>query len=200
VRQKIVAALERVVTAETISEKLRILVVGGSQGARAVSDLVTGAQPLLSTPRKWISPSCTKPAARISNAFKNATATLGLADRVVVKAFIDDMATAYAEADLVVARAGALTLAELAIAGNPPSSSRCPPPRTTISARTPRSLPAPAPQLVLDQGTCPRRGFGDRDGRPGEGQRETGRHGRGHARLARPQAAQAIVDRLEALA
>ena len=37
----------------------------------------------------------------------------------MTKAFIEDMATAYAEADLVVARAGALTLAELAIAGRP---------------------------------------------------------------------------------
>jgi UDP-N-acetylglucosamine:LPS N-acetylglucosamine transferase len=36
-----------------------------------------------------------------------------------VKAFIEDMATAYAEADGVVARAVALTLAELAIAGRP---------------------------------------------------------------------------------
>ena len=34
--------------------------------------------------------------------------TLGLAEKVVAKAFIEDMATAYAEADLVVARAGAL--------------------------------------------------------------------------------------------
>jgi UDP-N-acetylglucosamine--N-acetylmuramyl-(pentapeptide) pyrophosphoryl-undecaprenol N-acetylglucosamine transferase len=44
---------------------------------------------------------------------------LGLGERVVLRTFIDDMATAYAESDLVVARAGALTLAELAIAGKP---------------------------------------------------------------------------------
>jgi UDP-N-acetylglucosamine--N-acetylmuramyl-(pentapeptide) pyrophosphoryl-undecaprenol N-acetylglucosamine transferase len=44
---------------------------------------------------------------------------LGPVERVVVKAFIEDIAMAYAEADLVVARAGALTLAELAIAGKP---------------------------------------------------------------------------------
>jgi len=42
---------------------------------------------------------------------------LDLGGRVTVTAFIDDMAAAYAQADLVVARAGALTLAELAIAG-----------------------------------------------------------------------------------
>jgi UDP-N-acetylglucosamine--N-acetylmuramyl-(pentapeptide) pyrophosphoryl-undecaprenol N-acetylglucosamine transferase len=34
-----------------------------------------------------------------------------------VNAFIDDMAAAYAEADLVISRAGAMTVAELAAAG-----------------------------------------------------------------------------------
>jgi UDP-N-acetylglucosamine--N-acetylmuramyl-(pentapeptide) pyrophosphoryl-undecaprenol N-acetylglucosamine transferase len=37
--------------------------------------------------------------------------------RADVRAFVDDMASAYAGADLVIARAGALTVAELAAAG-----------------------------------------------------------------------------------
>ena len=41
----------------------------------------------------------------------------GIADRARVEAFIKDMAAAYAWADLVVCRAGALTVAELAAAG-----------------------------------------------------------------------------------
>ncbi len=49
VRHKIVAALERAVAAEAAPGKVRILVVGGSQGARAVSDLVTAAAVALST-------------------------------------------------------------------------------------------------------------------------------------------------------
>jgi hypothetical protein len=66
--------------------------------------------------------------------------TLGLAQKVVVKAFIEDMATAYADADLVVARAGALTLAERPLSEDPRSSSHCPRRQTITSARTPRSL------------------------------------------------------------
>jgi len=41
---------------------------------------------------------------------------MGAADQVEVRPFIDDMATEYRRASLVIARAGALTLAELAIA------------------------------------------------------------------------------------
>jgi UDP-N-acetylglucosamine--N-acetylmuramyl-(pentapeptide) pyrophosphoryl-undecaprenol N-acetylglucosamine transferase len=44
---------------------------------------------------------------------------MGAADRVEVRPFIDDMAAEYHRASLVIARAGALTLAELAIAGRP---------------------------------------------------------------------------------
>jgi UDP-N-acetylglucosamine--N-acetylmuramyl-(pentapeptide) pyrophosphoryl-undecaprenol N-acetylglucosamine transferase len=44
---------------------------------------------------------------------------LGLGAEVSVRAFIDDMPAALADAALVVARAGALTLAELAIMGCP---------------------------------------------------------------------------------
>ncbi|HEY5284945.1 MAG TPA: UDP-N-acetylglucosamine--N-acetylmuramyl-(pentapeptide) pyrophosphoryl-undecaprenol N-acetylglucosamine transferase, partial [Polyangia bacterium] len=114
VRQKIVAALTRVTSAETTSGKLRILVVGGSQGARAVSDLVTSAAATLAAANvdfTLVHQTGSADLERIQERYR----TLGLADRVAVKAFIDDMATAYAEADVVVARAGALTLAELAI-------------------------------------------------------------------------------------
>src|ERR1700744_1558680 len=44
---------------------------------------------------------------------------LGLSKHVEVRAFIDDMPAALADAALVIARAGALTLAELAIMGRP---------------------------------------------------------------------------------
>ena len=44
---------------------------------------------------------------------------LGIGPRVEVRAYIDDMPAALNQAALVVARAGALTLAELAIVGRP---------------------------------------------------------------------------------
>ena len=46
-------------------------------------------------------------------------AAFGYQERVQVRAFIDDMPAALADAQLVVARAGALTLAELAIMRRP---------------------------------------------------------------------------------
>jgi UDP-N-acetylglucosamine--N-acetylmuramyl-(pentapeptide) pyrophosphoryl-undecaprenol N-acetylglucosamine transferase len=118
VRQKIVAVLEGVPAAEPSSEKLRILVVGGSQGARAVSDLMTAAAAALAgagVDFSLVHQTGSTDVERIQECYR----ALGLVEHVVVKAFIEDMATAYAEADLVVARAGALTLAELAIAGRP---------------------------------------------------------------------------------
>jgi UDP-N-acetylglucosamine transferase subunit ALG13 len=111
-------ALERVGATETTSKKLRILVVGGSQGARAVNDLVTAAAEILSAANvdfTLMHQTGNADLDRIQKRYHD----LGLGERVVLKTFIDDIATAYAESDLVVARAGALTLAELAIAGKP---------------------------------------------------------------------------------
>jgi UDP-N-acetylglucosamine--N-acetylmuramyl-(pentapeptide) pyrophosphoryl-undecaprenol N-acetylglucosamine transferase len=97
----------------------RLLILGGSQGARAVSNLVIGAAALLakSRPGKFtiVHQTGTSDADRVKGAY----AEHGLADVVTVRAFIDDMVSAYRDADLVIARAGALTLAELAIAGVP---------------------------------------------------------------------------------
>jgi UDP-N-acetylglucosamine--N-acetylmuramyl-(pentapeptide) pyrophosphoryl-undecaprenol N-acetylglucosamine transferase len=109
-----------VTLAETTSAKLRILVVGGRQGARAVSDLVTGAAAApaaTDVDSALVHQTGSADLGRIQECYR----TLGLADRVAVKTFIDDMVTAYADADLVVARAGALTLAELATPEDSPS-------------------------------------------------------------------------------
>jgi UDP-N-acetylglucosamine--N-acetylmuramyl-(pentapeptide) pyrophosphoryl-undecaprenol N-acetylglucosamine transferase len=118
VRQKIVAALEGVAASPASADKLRILVVGGSQGARAVSELVVAAAPLLAAAGvdySLVHQTGSADLERLTECYR----TLGLDGRVTTSAFIDDMAAAYGAADLVIARAGALTLAELAIAGRP---------------------------------------------------------------------------------
>jgi UDP-N-acetylglucosamine--N-acetylmuramyl-(pentapeptide) pyrophosphoryl-undecaprenol N-acetylglucosamine transferase len=99
------------------AQKHNLLVVGGSQGARAVSDLVLGAAAILgkTQPLSIVHQTGTRDAERVEQAY----AELGLTADVTVRPFIDDMVAAYAAADLVIARAGALTLAELAIAGRP---------------------------------------------------------------------------------
>ncbi|MGE0313073.1 MAG: undecaprenyldiphospho-muramoylpentapeptide beta-N-acetylglucosaminyltransferase [Lautropia sp.] len=97
---------------------LRLLVVGGSLGARALNEVVPAALTLL--------PTASRPSVRHQSGEKEiealranyAKAGLGGADgRVQAVAFIDDMASAYAEADLVIARAGAMTVSEIACVG-----------------------------------------------------------------------------------
>lgn len=97
------------------SGPLRLLVLGGSQGARVLNETLPQALALLpadARPEVW---------------HQAGEATLGLAREAYraagvaarVEAFITDMAAAYGWADLVVCRAGALTIAELAAAGLP---------------------------------------------------------------------------------
>lgn len=92
--------------------QLRVLVVGGSQGARALNELMPKALALL--------PEAQRPQLRHQAGRTLETAQRGYAEAGVnasIEAFIDDMPGAYGWADLVVCRAGASTVAELAAAG-----------------------------------------------------------------------------------
>ena len=92
---------------------LRILVVGGSLGAAALNDIVPRAMALLPAD---VRPIVThQSGAKHVDALRANYARAGVAASAV--AFIDDMAQAYAAADLVICRAGATTVAELAAAG-----------------------------------------------------------------------------------
>jgi UDP-N-acetylglucosamine--N-acetylmuramyl-(pentapeptide) pyrophosphoryl-undecaprenol N-acetylglucosamine transferase len=96
------------------SGRVRLLVLGGSLGALALNRGVPQALALLSPELR---PEVRHQAGRTLDEAKKAYATAGL--DIQPEAFIEDMATAYAWADLVVCRAGALTVAELAAAGLP---------------------------------------------------------------------------------
>jgi UDP-N-acetylglucosamine--N-acetylmuramyl-(pentapeptide) pyrophosphoryl-undecaprenol N-acetylglucosamine transferase len=93
----------------------RLLVVGGSLGAQALNETVAEALALL--------PKALRPTVR----HQAGERTLPLAQQAYARAqidaevtpFIKDMAEAYAWADLVVCRSGALTVSELAAAGLP---------------------------------------------------------------------------------
>ena len=92
--------------------RAQVLILGGSQGARALNQRVPQALALL--------PASQRPRVR-----HQAGRTLELAQRAYaeaavdagIEAFITDMPSAYAEADLVICRAGASTVAELSAAG-----------------------------------------------------------------------------------
>ncbi len=94
---------------------LRLLVLGGSQGALALNRAVPAALALLSSDvRPVVRHQCGENTLEIA---KQAYAENGI--DVALSPFIEDMADAYAWADLVVCRAGALTVAELCAAGLP---------------------------------------------------------------------------------
>jgi len=89
----------------------RILVVGGSLGAQALNEAVPKALALLSTPVSVVHQSGEKHLQALKRNYADARVEGELV------AFIDDMARRYAEADLVICRAGAVTVAELSAGG-----------------------------------------------------------------------------------
>ena len=95
------------------SGPLKLLVVGGSLGARALNELVPKALALINEASR---PQVTHQsgAAQIDALRANYAAAGVQAD---LTPFIDDTAQAFADADLVIARAGASTVTELAAIG-----------------------------------------------------------------------------------
>lgn len=198
VRAKIVAALEGAASPGP-AESLRVLVVGGSQGARAVSELVVAAAPLLAEGGIDYSLVHQTGGADLER-MRERYQALGLGGRATVTAFIDDMASAYAQADVVVARAGALTLAELAIAGKPAVLVPLPTAADDHQSRNAARFAEAGAAIVLPQRQASPADLAAalRDlARAPDRRVAMGAAMRG---LARPRAAQEIADRLKELA
>ena len=92
---------------------VRILVLGGSQGALALNEYVPGE--LITLAQHHDIEVRHQAGEKFLGIAKQAYAESGLS--AAVEAFIDDMATAYAWADVVVCRSGALTVSEIAAVG-----------------------------------------------------------------------------------
>ncbi len=92
---------------------LSILVVGGSLGAAALNENIPAALKLISKDArpKIIHQAGDKHLAELQKRY----ADLGVEAQILP--FIDDMPSAYAQADLVICRAGAMTVSELAACG-----------------------------------------------------------------------------------
>jgi len=100
------------------SEVEQILVLGGSQGAIALArGAVTAALEMKSLGLKfrWVIQAGEKNQAEVAELVTRS----GLSPTVSVVPFIADMAAAYAASDLLISRAGATTLAEMAVVGIP---------------------------------------------------------------------------------
>ena len=92
---------------------LRVLVIGGSLGARALNETVPAAVQQLAAGHPL---ELHHQTGRTDvDTVRAAYAAFGCDARV--EAFVEDMATAYAWADVVICRSGALTVAELAVVG-----------------------------------------------------------------------------------
>ena len=94
------------------SGPLRVLVVGGSLGAKALNDVVPRALMLLTGEKPLVTH---QSGVQHVESLRQAYSAAGVPAKT--PAFIEDMAAAYAEADVVVCRAGATTVAEIAAAG-----------------------------------------------------------------------------------
>lgn len=94
------------------SGPLQLLVVGGSQGAQRLNNVVPEAIAKLAAGTVHVRH---QSGIRMFEGTQQAYQSRGIAAEV--SAFIDDIAMAYGAADLVICRAGALTVSEIAAAG-----------------------------------------------------------------------------------
>ncbi len=95
------------------SGKLNVLIVGGSLGAQALNEALPKALAMLSEQER---PNVLHQTGKKHfEAVRQLYAQAGVS--ADIRAFLDDMAQQYANADVVICRAGALTIAELAAAG-----------------------------------------------------------------------------------
>ncbi|MFL9879268.1 undecaprenyldiphospho-muramoylpentapeptide beta-N-acetylglucosaminyltransferase [Herbaspirillum rhizosphaerae] len=113
VRKEIIALDEPTPRYAAHSGPLRILVVGGSLGAKVLNECVPAALAKLPLDQR---PLVTHQSGKQHiDALRVAYAQSGVEAEVVD--FIDDMPRRYADADLVICRAGAITVSELTAAG-----------------------------------------------------------------------------------
>lgn len=98
-------------------DAIRLLVFGGSQGARAFADLVPGAIATLPQElrqRLAVTQQCrAEDLDRVAEAYRQAKVNVELA------AFFDDLPERMARSHLVISRSGASTIAELCVMGRP---------------------------------------------------------------------------------
>jgi UDP-N-acetylglucosamine--N-acetylmuramyl-(pentapeptide) pyrophosphoryl-undecaprenol N-acetylglucosamine transferase len=97
------------------SGPLKVLVVGGSLGAKALNEIVPQALALI--PREQRPYVLHQSGAKQIDELRDNYASAGV--QAELTPFIDDTAGAFAEADLVICRAGASTVTELAAVGTP---------------------------------------------------------------------------------
>jgi UDP-N-acetylglucosamine--N-acetylmuramyl-(pentapeptide) pyrophosphoryl-undecaprenol N-acetylglucosamine transferase len=117
VRAEVAALRNRAYRPPAPDQTLRVLVVGGSQGARVLSEMVPAAIACLGKPERTrleLTQQC-----RPEDLERVASAYAGLGLRAELAGFFDDLPKRMTEAHLIVSRAGASSVAELLALGRP---------------------------------------------------------------------------------
>jgi UDP-N-acetylglucosamine--N-acetylmuramyl-(pentapeptide) pyrophosphoryl-undecaprenol N-acetylglucosamine transferase len=96
---------------------INILIVGGSQGAQILNEVVPEAVSVLAQSDSYVLKIKHQTGAVMQEQVMSRYKTLGI--DAEASAFIEDMMSAYQWADLVICRAGAMTISEVAAAGVP---------------------------------------------------------------------------------
>lgn len=124
IRANIVNLINKKIDKEVASSisSLNIMVMGGSLGAKAINDIAPKAFSYLLTETSKINTSLVvnvwhQTGKGKKDAVTTAYETLQMSARV--EEFIDDVAAAYAWADIIICRAGALTVSEITVASVP---------------------------------------------------------------------------------
>lgn len=111
----IVDPAQRYAARQDTQQILKILIVGGSLGAQALNERIPAALTALGLPLA-VKHQCGQQ--QLTATQQRYDALEKVADfQVEVFPFIEDMAQAYSDADLIICRAGALTVTEIATAG-----------------------------------------------------------------------------------
>jgi UDP-N-acetylglucosamine--N-acetylmuramyl-(pentapeptide) pyrophosphoryl-undecaprenol N-acetylglucosamine transferase len=97
---------------------LRLLVLGGSLGAQPINNVIPAAVAQVLASNKGVLEVYHQTGAGHDEHVRQSYASV-LSGKVTVVPFIEEMAVAYAWADLVLCRCGALTIAELCVMGRP---------------------------------------------------------------------------------
>ncbi|AIN47436.1 undecaprenyldiphospho-muramoylpentapeptide beta-N-acetylglucosaminyltransferase [Candidatus Palibaumannia cicadellinicola] len=118
VRKELITVLEPSLRLRDRTGPIRILVIGGSQGAKILNQILPAVAAQLSSIFTFWHQVGIEQGALVE--VQKAYASIGaIKHQYKVVNFIDDIATAYAWADLVVCRSGALTVSEVATVGLP---------------------------------------------------------------------------------
>jgi UDP-N-acetylglucosamine--N-acetylmuramyl-(pentapeptide) pyrophosphoryl-undecaprenol N-acetylglucosamine transferase len=173
---------------------MRVFAFGGSQGARFLNECLMEAAPLLATASvDLVHQTGEADHDRVCRAYAEA----GL--DAEVHPFISDMAARYAWTDLIVSRAGATTLAELAIVGRPAVLIPFPFATHNHQERNAREFEEAGAALCRPQMGLDGAGLADLIGQLAQDEPRRSRMAEAMGRLARPRAAADIVDQMEVL-